>query len=68
MVVTEEQEFNRWTRKGQASLTISDPALGLLFSLALLWALALFVWTIHYGLAPSALSVPFYLLGLTTTN
>lgn len=41
VVVTEEQEFNRWTRKGQASLTISDPALGLLFSLALLWALAL---------------------------
>ena len=40
------------------------------FSPALLWApvVSVFVWTTHYGLAPSAFSVPFYLLGLTTTN
>ena len=46
-------------RPGTGTPVLAGSALG---------SCTLFIWTIHYGLAPSALSVPFYLLGLTSTN
>ena len=73
VVVTEEQSSTGGPRRGWHPLPFQtwhwdSCSFRFLLSGSALGSCSQCLWTIHYGLAPSAFSVPFYLLGLTTTN